>query len=88
MRKSFAGWALLLLAGPCAVPLRADIMVRSAKGDIIYQYSNGIMYKGHARDNKKIFKYDGGRKEIWDLNGKRLAFWKVSEEALYLFGSL
>ncbi|MBO4303721.1 MAG: hypothetical protein J6A21_03990 [Lentisphaeria bacterium] len=83
MRSNFSGWAVLLLVGCFGATLCADTMVRDAKGTIIYQYSNGIMYKGHARDNKKIFKYDGGRKEIWDLNGKRLAFWKVSEDALY-----
>lgn len=81
MRKSFAVWALLLLAGLCAVPLRADIMVRSAKGDIIYQYSNGVMYKGHARNNKKMFKFE--RNEIRNMQGKRLALWKNNENALY-----
>ncbi len=81
MRKSFAGWVLLLLAGVFAVPLQADIMVRSAKGDIIYQYSNGVMYKGHARDNKKMFKFE--RNEIRNMQGKRLALWKDNQNALY-----
>ena len=81
MRKSFACWTILLLAGFCAVPLRADILVRSAKGDIIYQYSNGVMYKGHARDNKKMFKFE--RNEIRNMQGKRLALWKNNENALY-----
>lgn len=58
-------------------------MVRDAKANIIYQYSNGVMYEGHARDNKKLFKYDAQRGEIWSMNAKKLAFWKVSENALY-----
>ncbi|MBO4649421.1 MAG: hypothetical protein J5806_14830 [Lentisphaeria bacterium] len=41
------------------------------------------MYQGLVRQNKKIFRYDGGRGEIWDMNGKKLAFWKASEDALY-----
>ncbi len=81
MRKGFAGWALLLLAGVFTGTLQADIMVRSAKGDIIYQYSNGVMYKGHARDNKKMFKFE--RNEIRNMQGKRLALWKLNENALY-----
>ena len=58
-------------------------MVRDAKGNIIYQFSNGIMYQGYARNNKKLFKFDAGRQEISDMNGRRLAFWKASEDALY-----
>ena len=83
MKTSFVGRAILLLAGVFAGTLQADIFVRSPKGAVIYQYSNGVMYQGHARDNRKIFKYDGQRGEIWSMNGKRLAFWKVSENALY-----
>ena len=77
--------AAILLAGLflSAGTLYADIMVRDAKGKVIYQYSNGVMYEGLAGQNKKIFKYDPQRGEIWDLNGKKLAFWKVSEETLY-----
>lgn len=77
------GWAVLLLAGCFAGNLRADIMVRDAKANIIYQYSNGVMYEGRAGNNKKLFKYDAQRKEIWSLDGKKLAFWKTSENALY-----
>ncbi|MBQ9501474.1 MAG: hypothetical protein IJU70_04890 [Lentisphaeria bacterium] len=81
-RTIFAG-SILLLAGFLAGTLHADILVRDRKGGVIYQYSNGVMYKGHARNNKKLFKYDAGRGEIWSMNGKRLAFWKNSENALY-----
>lgn len=49
-------------------------MVRDAKANIIYQYSNGVMYEGRAGNNKKLFKYDAQHKEIWSLDGK-LAFW-------------
>ena len=83
MRKATLTGALILLAGFNAVTLHADIMVRDAKANIIYQYSNGVMYQGHARNNKKLFKFDAGRQEIWSMNGKRLAFWKASESALY-----
>ena len=83
MSKTFIGWAMLLLTGCFAAALHADTMIRDAKGQIIYQYSNGVMFKGHARDNQKVFKYDAGRNEIWSLEGKRLAFWKSSENALY-----
>ena len=86
MRKSCLFGAAVLLSGFLAAALHADTMVRDAKGNIIYQYSNGVMYKGHARDNQKIFKFDAGRGEIWSVKGgnsKRLAFWKASENALY-----
>ena len=83
MRKMNLGRAIILLAGFFAGTLHADIMVRDAKANIIYQYSNGVMFQGHARNNKKLFKYDSNRKEIWDFNGKRVAFWKTSENALY-----
>ncbi|MBO4633494.1 MAG: hypothetical protein J5858_16380 [Lentisphaeria bacterium] len=83
MRNFNLGWAIILLTGCFAGTLCADVMVRNAKGTIIYQYSNGIMYKGRAGENKKIFKFDAGRGDIWDMNGKRLAFWKGSENALY-----
>ena len=85
MRKLYFGWGLLLLAGLFAESLHADIFVRDAKANVIYQYSNGVMYQGLARDNKKLFKYDSGRGEIWSIGapGKRLAFWKSSENALY-----
>ncbi len=76
-------WAIVLMVGCFAGTLHADIMIRDAKANIIYQYSNGVMFKGRARENKKIFKYDPGRGEIWSLKGKRLAFWKSSENALY-----
>ena len=85
MRKGFAGWALLLLAGVFAVSLQADIMVRNAKGDIIYQYSNGIMYRGPARNNRKIFRFE--RNEIRNLQGKRLALWNNVKNILYDCGS-
>ena len=74
-RHSSIGWAVLLLAGGFAGTLHADIMVHDAKANIIYQYSNGVMYEGRAGNNKKLFKYDAQRKEIWSLDGKKLAFW-------------
>ena len=83
MRKTFLVWAVILLAGSLTPTLHADIFIRDAKANIIYQYSNGVMYKGHARDNKKLFKFEAGRGEIWSMQGKKLAFWKASENALY-----
>ena len=86
MKKLHRICALAALTVAFAGTLRADTMVRDAKGNIIYQFSNGVMFKGHARDNKKVFKYDAGRGEIWSVKGansKRLAFWKASENALY-----
>ena len=82
MRKFIFRTAAFLLAGAFAATLHADTMIRDAKANIIYQYSNGVMYKGHARENKKLFKFDN-RGEIWSLDGKLLAFWKNSENALY-----
>ena len=86
MRKMHGIGALVVMTALLAGTLAADTLVRDAKGTIIYQYSNGVMYKGHARDNRKIFKYDAGRGEIWSVAGagsKRLAFWKAAENALY-----
>lgn len=83
MRKNHFAGALILMAGFFAATLHADIFVRDAKGNVIYQYSNGVMYQGLARDNKRLFRFDSGRLEIWNMNGKRLAFWKTSENALY-----
>ena len=74
---------LFMLAIICAGTLCADIMVRDKQGKILYQYSNGMMYEGRASDNKKIFKFEEKRGEIWSLQGKRLAFWKAAENALY-----
>ncbi|MBQ7207618.1 MAG: hypothetical protein IJS01_07470 [Lentisphaeria bacterium] len=82
MKRSYFAWGVILLAGGLTATLRADTMIRDAKANIIYQYSNGVMYQGHARENKKLFKYDQ-RGEIWSMKGKRLAFWKSSENALY-----
>lgn len=83
MNRHRFGLAAALVLGLIAGTIQADIFVRDAKGQVLYQYSNGIMYEGLARQNKKIFKYDGGRGEIWSMNGKKLAFWKASENALY-----
>ena len=58
-------------------------MIRDGKANIIYQYSNGVMYQGRAGDNRKLFQYDPNREEIWSMDGKKLAFWKSSESALY-----
>ena len=82
MRNSIIRTAAFLLAGAFAATLHADTMIRDAKANIIYQYSHGVMYQGQARDNKKLFKFNN-RGEIWSLDGKRLAFWKDSENALY-----
>ena len=81
--KKFCLWSAVAAALCFAGELRADIIVRDGKGNIIYQYSGGVMYRGRAGQNKKLFKYDPGRGEIWSMNGKRLAFWKASESALY-----
>ena len=83
MRKTFLGLAIVLLAGGLTATLHADIFIRDAKANIIYQYSNGVMYKGRAGENRKIFKFDAQRGEIWSMDGKKLAFWKASEDALY-----
>ena len=83
MRTSTIAAATLLIAGVFSATLHADTMVRDAKANIIYQYSNGVMFEGRAGQNKKLFKYDANRGEIWSLKGKRLAFWKASENALY-----
>lgn len=82
MRKRF-GWAALIAAVCWCGAACADTLVRDAKGNVIYQYSNGVMYQGLARDNKKIFRFDAGQGEIWSLDGKKLAFWKASEDTLY-----
>lgn len=82
MKKWYSLAALIAAVCWCGT-VCADTLVRDRKGNIIYQYSNGVMYKGHARDNRKIFKFDAGRGEIWSLDGKKLAFWKASESALY-----
>ena len=66
----------------CADVLRADIFVRDAGGNVIYQYSNGVMYEGHARNNKKIFRYDSKNAAIVRMNGKVVATWK-KDNALY-----
>lgn len=76
-------FVLCLAGGFFAGVLHADIHVRDTKANVIYQYSNGVMYEGRAANGKKLFKYDSSRAEIWSLNGKRLAFWKASENALY-----
>ena len=49
MRKAVLTGALILLAGLYAVTLQADTLVRDAKGNIIYQYSNGVMYVQRQR---------------------------------------
>ena len=82
MKKSYLAWAIILLSGMFAGTLQADIMVRDKKANIIYQYSNGVMYKGRAGQNKKMFVYNN-RGEIWSMDHKKLAFWKASENALY-----
>ena len=81
MKRNFAGLVLLLLAGVFTGTLQADIFVRGPKGAVLYQYSNGIMYQGPARDNKRLFRFE--RDEIRNMQGKRLALWKVQESALY-----
>lgn len=63
--------------------LPADTMIRDAKGKLLYQYSNGIMYEGRAANNRKLFKYDASRYDIRDFNGRRLAYWKTADNALY-----
>ena len=82
MKKSHLAWAIVLLTGMFAGTLQADIMVRDKKANIIYQYSNGVMYKGRASQNKKMFTFNN-RGEIWSMDHKKLAFWKDSENALY-----
>ena len=81
MKRNFAGLVLLLLAGVFTGTLQADIFVRGPKGAVLYQYSNGIMYQGPARDTKRLFRFE--RDEIRNMQGKRLALWKVQESALY-----
>ena len=76
------GLAAALVLGLIAGIVHADIFVRDGKGQVLFQFSNGVMYQGPASQNKRVFRYDGSG-EIWDLNGKKLAFWKDSENALY-----
>lgn len=83
MNRHRMGLAVALVLSLTAGALMADTMVRDARGNVIYQYSNGIMYQGLASQNKRIFRYDEGKGEIWDLNGRKLAFWKALESALY-----
>ena len=84
MNIKHIGLPLLLLAAAFAAPLHADIFIRDSRANVIYQYSNGVMYEGRAGNGKKIFKYDGKNGYILNLSGKQLAIWKVSENALYL----
>ena len=84
MKKKLSVLFLFVLTVLCADVLRADIFVRDAGGNIIYQFSNGVMYAGHARNNKKIFRYQPQRGAIERMNGKVIATWKGG--ALYKGG--
>lgn len=85
MKKFFCALFVTALTVMCSSSLRADIFVRDAGGNIIYQYSNDVMYEGHARNNKKLFRYFPNRNTIERLNGKVIATWK-SDNALYKDG--
>ena len=85
MKKIFYSLFAVALTVLCADVLHADIFVRDAGGNIIYQYSNNVMYEGHARNNKKLFRYFPNRNTIERLNGKVIATWK-SDNALYKDG--
>ena len=82
MKKFFCSWFVVALTVLCADALHADIFVRDAGGNIIYQYSNDVMYEGHARNNKKLFRYYPKRGTIERMNGKVIATWK-KDNALY-----
>ena len=81
MKRFLFGFTLAALLGAFTSSLMADILIRDSKGNLIYQYSNGIMYQGRAANNKRIFRFE--RDEIRDMQGKRLALWKGRESALY-----
>ena len=85
MKKFLQSIFIIALTVLYADALRADIFVRDAGGNVIYQYSNDVMYEGHARNNKKIFRYYPNRGTIERLNGKVIATWK-SDKALYKDG--
>ena len=84
MKRFFCSLFAAALTLLCA-DVYADIFVRDAGGNIIYQYSNNVMYEGHARNNKKLFRYEPKRGTIERLNGKVIATWK-KDNALYKDG--
>ena len=84
MKRFFCSLFAAALTLLC-VDAYADIFVRDAGGNIIYQYSNNVMYEGHARNNKKLFRYEPKRGTIERLNGKVIATWK-KDNALYKDG--
>ena len=84
MKRFFYSLFAAALTLLCA-DVYADIFVRDAGGNIIYQYSNNVMYEGHARNNKKLFRYYPDRGTIERLNGKVIATWK-KDNALYKDG--
>ena len=77
MKSGLVVLAAAVLSAVCPVALRADIFVRNARADIIYQYSNGVMYSGSAAKNgKRIFKYDPRLGTINRMDGRVIATWK------------
>lgn len=73
---------LLLLTGFVSLSVFADTFVRDAGGNVIYQYSNGVMYEGLASKGKVLFRYS--RRSIYPgrkNSGMPLATWK--DNALY-----
>ena len=79
--KLFVLAAVVLAAS--SLTLRADIHVRDAGANVIYQYSNGVMYQGTAGKGKKIFKYDGRQDVIMLMSSKTAAKWNAKEKVLY-----
>lgn len=94
MSRRLIASLFIVCMGLCAPGLRADTMVRDAGGNVIYQYSNGVMFEGTAGNGKKVFKYDG-RSVITSPDGSRvLATWqgnalypenKTGGQPLYVF---
>ena len=79
--KLFALAAIVLAAS--SLTLHADIHVRDAGANVIYQYSNGVMYQGTAGKGKKIFKYDARQDVIMLMSNKTAAKWNEKEKVLY-----
>jgi hypothetical protein len=78
--KLFVLTALVL--GMSSLTLYADIHVRDAGANVIYQYSNGLMYQGVASKGNRIFKYDDRQDIIMDMSNKTAAKWNEKDKVL------